>query len=288
MRTLRDIRNEEKLSLYGRQFVDVNFNTFSQYLPTVRPFLRAFGALHNMRKNNDVWYKTPIQRSFVEPVLTHFEDYGISADRIIYQGKDILADIQSYEPDLVLESDPNTYKYLKEQGYDKATLVNFPVKSDTPDTADSLDALYPPLTFDDYTLWRQYYTLEQPVVFTGNVVHGFGRGSRTLGFPTANIEPLNERVLQLVPGVYACNCVLNGESFKSALSIGWNPQFNHDQKVCEAYLIHVFEEDFYGDEMTLEILAYIRAETSFKGIDELIEAISYDVRLAGEILSADA
>ena len=50
----------------------------------------------------------------------------------------------------------------------------------------------------------------------------------------------------------------------------------------------MFEEDFYGDEMTLEILAYIRAETSFKGIDELIEAISYDVRLAGEILSADA
>ena len=52
--------------------------------------------------------------------------------------------------------------------------------------------------------------------------------------------------------------------------------------------MHEFKEDFYGKEVTLEILAYIRAETSFKSFDELIKAIGYDVRLAGEILGEDA
>ena len=107
-----------------------------------------------MKKQHDVWYKTPIERSFVEPVLSQFKDYGISSDRIVFQGKDILLDMESHEPDLVLESDPNTYKYLKEAGFENAKLVNFPVKSDTPSTAESLDALFPPTTFDDYSMWR--------------------------------------------------------------------------------------------------------------------------------------
>lgn len=87
--------------------------------------------------------------------------------------------------------------------------------------------------------------------------------------------------------MYAGFAWLRGEKYKTALSLGWNPQFDHDKKVCEAYLIHNFEEDFYGEEMKIEILAYIRAETSFKSFDELIEAISFDVRLADEILDSD-
>jgi len=34
--------------------------------------------------------------------------------------------------------------------------------------------------------------------------------------------------------------------YKTALSIGWNPQFKNKEKTVEAYLVNEFPEDFYG------------------------------------------
>ena len=43
-----------------------------------------------------------------------------------------------------------------------------------------------------------------PVLLNGQVTSGFGRGSRQLGFPTANLppKPLEQMLAQLPKGVY--------------------------------------------------------------------------------------
>lgn len=50
--------------------------------------------------------------------------------------------------------------------------------------------------------------------------------------------------------------------YKAAVSIGWNPTYTGDkavkQKMIEPYLLHEFEEDFYGQPLRLLVVGYIR------------------------------
>ncbi|KAF2586365.1 hypothetical protein F2Q70_00034753 [Brassica cretica] len=50
--------------------------------------------------------------------------------------------------------------------------------------------------------------------------------------------------------------------FKMVMSIGWNPYFNNTEKTIEPWLLHDFTEDFYGEELCLIIVGYIRPEVS--------------------------
>eukprot|EP00954_Amorphochlora_amoebiformis_P011199 876679-Amorphochlora_amoeboformis.AAC.1 len=73
--------------------------------------------------------------------------------------------------------------------------------------------------------------------YWGKVVKGFQRGSKLLGWPTANLDPkaFENKIDHLDQGV-----------FKTALSVGWNPHFKNKEKTVEAYLVNEFKEDFYG------------------------------------------
>jgi FAD synthase len=107
-------------------------------------------------------------------------------------------------------------------------------------------------------------------------VEGFKRGSKQLGVPTANIEMTEENVTKakaLVPGVYTAKGTLNGKQYACALSVGWNPTYDNPTKTVEVYILHQFEEDFYGDHLTVVLSHFIRAEALFSGFDELILAI---------------
>eukprot|EP01043_Picozoa_sp_COSAG02_P021391 COSAG02_NODE_1085_length_14692_cov_4.244775_7_plen_78_part_00 len=50
--------------------------------------------------------------------------------------------------------------------------------------------------------------------------------------------------------------------YKAAVSIGWNPTYTGEQavkqKMIEPYLLHEFEEDFYGQTLRLLVTGYIR------------------------------
>lgn len=110
---------------------------------------------------------------------------------------------------------------------------------------------------------------------------GFGRGSRTLGVPTANLEMTDEnksKTEELVPGVYAAIATLRGETYKCAMSIGWNPVFDNAEKTIEAYIINEFPENFYGDHLALDVRGFLRAEALFGDFDSLIQAIQCDIQ----------
>ena len=83
---------------------------------------------------------------------------------------------------------------------------------------------------------------ELPVHFRGPVVRGFGRGSKDLGCPTANI-PIEEyaEVLGAIPmGVYCAFAQVEGDPavHMSAMSIGWNPFYKNDKKTIVRPLVH--------------------------------------------------
>lgn len=119
----------------------------------------------------------------------------------------------------------------------------------------------------------------------GEVVKGFGRGSKELGIPTANFpkEVVDNLPEHLTTGVYyGFANVDKGEVHKMVMSIGWNPFYKNPTKSMETHVLHQFSEDFYGKELRVVILGYLRPERNFGSLDELITAIKNDIDRAKE------
>ncbi len=117
--------------------------------------------------------------------------------------------------------------------------------------------------------------LGRPYSLETTVTHGKQLG-RTLGFPTANQYFLPEALVPAT-GVYAARCHTAAGVFPAVANIGTHPTVDTHARVnCETYLIG-YEGDLYGTRMTVELLAYLRPEEHFSGINELIAAIRRDV-----------
>ncbi|CAH1417698.1 unnamed protein product [Lactuca virosa] len=68
------------------------------------------------------------------------------------------------------------------------------------------------------------------------------------------------------------------------MSIGWNPYFNNTEKTIEPWLLHKFDKDFYGEELHLLVVGYIRPETNFPSLESLIAKIHEDGKRAENAL----
>jgi riboflavin kinase/FMN adenylyltransferase len=117
------------------------------------------------------------------------------------------------------------------------------------------------------------------------VVDGDKRG-REIGFPTANLEPPARKV---IPGhaVYAAFAWLRGERHHAAVNVGLRPTFGQSDLVVEAHLLD-FNDDCYGETMTLEFLERLRPELKFGEVSELVEQMSADIEIARALLDAVA
>ncbi|XP_062600898.1 riboflavin kinase-like [Saccostrea cucullata] len=130
-------------------------------------------------------------------------------------------------------------------------------------------------------------SMKLPHFAEGEVVKGFGRGSKELGIPTANFP--ESVVEELPPGMplgvyYGWGNVDDGEVYKMVLSVGWNLYYKNTKKSMETYLMHTFNEDFYGSKLKVIMLGYIRPMKDFSSLDELIQAIENDIYIAKEKL----
>jgi riboflavin kinase/FMN adenylyltransferase len=123
--------------------------------------------------------------------------------------------------------------------------------------------------------------LGRPYFVDGVVGWGDGRG-RTLGIPTANLEPINE----IVParGVYAGQVRLpGGEVRGAAVNIGRRPTFGGTRTLLEAHLLD-FEGDLYGQTLRLAFRERLREERTFPGPEALVAQIRDDVSRARALL----
>ena len=130
---------------------------------------------------------------------------------------------------------------------------------------------------------RKVDLLDPCVHLEGEVVKGFGRGSKEIGCPTANFnEDIVENKLpqSFNSGIYMGWARLDGVEDrveKAVVSIGWNPFYGNTKKSVETHIIKTYDSDFYGQWMKLKICGFIRPELNFQGLDELITAIQDDI-----------
>lgn len=117
------------------------------------------------------------------------------------------------------------------------------------------------------------------------VIRGDQRG-RDLGYPTANmsIDGLHPPKF----GVYAVKIdVRDGPhagSYNGAASIGVRPMFGENRPNCETFIFD-FKGDLYGTTVSVALVAYLRPELKFDGLDALIIQMDADCVTAREILA---
>ena len=110
----------------------------------------------------------------------------------------------------------------------------------------------------------------------GVVVRGKGIG-HTIGFPTANIQPETPEKIIPKSGVYAVQARTSTSSWMPAiLNIGTNPTIGNNQQTIELHIPH-FEENIYGQQVSIVFVRYIREERKFLNIDSLREQIKQDI-----------
>ncbi|MDX1764586.1 MAG: bifunctional riboflavin kinase/FAD synthetase, partial [bacterium] len=114
----------------------------------------------------------------------------------------------------------------------------------------------------------------------GIVVPGDHRG-KSLGFPTANIDPHN----QIFPkrGVYVVQVERGGTLLDGVLNIGTNPTFGGKRMALEVHICD-FDADIYGEFVRVLYKKRLRDEVAFKSKEELIAQITKDVDQAKRIL----
>ncbi|MNU13416.1 Riboflavin biosynthesis protein RibF [compost metagenome] len=108
---------------------------------------------------------------------------------------------------------------------------------------------------------------------SGKVVHGKKLG-RTIGYPTANIETEN---IKLLPkkGAYIVEVLVNNLQYKGMLSVGTNPTVNGDKLTVEVYILD-FEGDIYDEKITVKFRDFLHEEIKFEGLEKLIERLDED------------
>ncbi|KAG9203145.1 hypothetical protein B5807_09960 [Epicoccum nigrum] len=173
-----------------------------------------------------------------------------------------------------------------------------------------------------------------PLKLRGPVIKGFGRGSKELGIPTANI-PLSGLSINghsdLSSGIYYGFCTLDHSTiptdkssvpsatadttppskssshavrdleytasvpttarspvYPTVLSIGYNPYYKNTTRSIEIHILANFDTDFYGAELSLVILGFIRPEYDYVSKDALVEDIREDIRVAQRSLAREA
>ena len=120
--------------------------------------------------------------------------------------------------------------------------------------------------------------LGRPYGVEGRVVRGDERG-RTLGFPTANLQPQN----RVIPrnGVYVTATLIEGAWRRSVTNVGTRPTFaaRAGEPSVETYVMN-WAGDLYGDVVRVRFLHRLRAERKFAGVGELKAQIDADVARA--------
>ncbi|XP_033725066.1 LOW QUALITY PROTEIN: riboflavin kinase-like [Pecten maximus] len=126
-----------------------------------------------------------------------------------------------------------------------------------------------------------------PYYTEGEVIKGFGRGSKELGIPTANFpEDVVKKLPEEIQGgvYYGWANVDNGPVYEMVMSIGNNPYYKNEKRSMETHIIHTFNEDFYGSTLKTVMLGFIRPMKNFSSLDELVTEIHADIFHAKEKL----
>lgn len=124
--------------------------------------------------------------------------------------------------------------------------------------------------------------LGRPWAIEGEVVHGDKRG-RTIGTPTANVR-LSD-YMRPAYGVYATRTRLpDGRVLDGVASLGVRPMFETPEPLLEVWLFD-FDGDLYGQTIETQLIAWLRPEAKFDGLEALKAQIALDAEQARSVLT---
>ena len=129
--------------------------------------------------------------------------------------------------------------------------------------------------------------LGYPYTIMGRVEHGEHIGTR-LGFPTANLVPVDSQQLIPAPGVYAVKVRLEHsmELKHGMMNIGHRPTFDGVRQTLEAHIFQL-HEDLYDQLLWVSFVARLRDEQRFDSIEALKEQLQRDAAKAEETLNIE-
>ncbi|MEX0679975.1 MAG: bifunctional riboflavin kinase/FAD synthetase [Balneolales bacterium] len=113
---------------------------------------------------------------------------------------------------------------------------------------------------------------------SGIVVKGDQRG-RTIGFPTANLDPESKRKVLPANGVYCVEVELQNETFKGMMNIGMRPTFHHRHIMVPEVHLFDFNRMIYGNKIKVRFLWRIRGERKFSDPDALVRQLIKDRKM---------
>ncbi|MBE6018821.1 MAG: bifunctional riboflavin kinase/FAD synthetase [Clostridiales bacterium] len=117
--------------------------------------------------------------------------------------------------------------------------------------------------------------LGRPYSFSGTVSHGKRLGTK-MGIPTINI-PAPDRQMLPPNGVYFSRIDIAGKTYDSVSNLGVNPTVNTDSRVKTIETnIFDYDDDAYGQDVTVYFDHFSRGERKFRSKEELFEQIARD------------
>jgi riboflavin kinase/FMN adenylyltransferase len=136
--------------------------------------------------------------------------------------------------------------------------------------------------------------LNRPYRVAGVVRRGDQRG-RTVGIPTANIQPPADKLLP-GDGVYATRARLatfDGVfDLPSVTNIGVRPTVDGVHRRMETHILdfppHGQLDDLYGETVAVDFIARLRGEQRFPSVDALVRQIHADIAAARAIFAMES
>lgn len=127
--------------------------------------------------------------------------------------------------------------------------------------------------------------LGRPFRVTGIVIHGAHLG-RTIGFPTANVEPPADHV-PLADGIYASLTTLPDEGAPrwSMTYVGTRPTVNTGARLIETNVLD-FDGDLYGRRIAVDLIARLRPDERFDSLEAMIAQLARDEAATRALLGA--
>ena len=111
---------------------------------------------------------------------------------------------------------------------------------------------------------------------TGKIIEGDKR-ARKINFPTANVIP-GKHILPR-KGVYCVEAYINNEKYLGISNFGERPTVDGSKLLLETHIFN-FNQEIYGNELTVQFLTFIRPEQKFANFDELAKQIKIDIETA--------
>ena len=117
--------------------------------------------------------------------------------------------------------------------------------------------------------------LGMPYTITGSVQHGKALG-RKLGMPTVNLLPEKDKLLP-PNGVYFSEVLYKGNCYAAISNIGYKPTVSNEKILGVESYLYEFDEEIYGEDIEVRLLAFKRSEMRFESVEQLKEQMQKDI-----------